>query len=355
MTGKFTATIVGVSVALVSLLGLPANAGGGGHGGGGHGGFSGGGHAGFSGGGHAGFSGGAHFGGAGRSYSGAGISHAAGSYGARHYSSGISTGRYGTGHYYPSGISTGRYGSYGQRYYVPRSSTGGQAYRSHPRSPSGTASRQLARSPNYSGSYYVPRDQSRIDSRTIPGRYWERTGVAAKRTPTTVDRRRPENSWSRQNLANSHRLDPQTTERMRNWQGRTPAFSDAKRNHEQHWGDRHHHGHNWWRHHCDAIVLVGWGFWGWYDGWWYPAWGYDPYYSYYDYNGPIYGYDGLQPDEIIADVQAALQQLGYYPYAVDGVLGSLTQAAIANYQRDYGLSVTGAVDPQTVRSLGLSG
>ena len=138
---------------------------------------------------------------------------------------------------------------------------------------------------------------------------------------------------------------------MRNWQGRTPGFADAKRNHEEHWG--HHHDHDWWHHHCNAIVLVGGGFWGWYDGWWYPAWGYDPYYSYYDYNGPIYGYDGLQPDEVIANVQAALQQLGYFPYAVDGVLGPLTEAAIANYQRDYGLSVTGAIDPPTVRSLGL--
>ena len=38
-------------------------------------------------------------------------------YGARHYSSGISTGRYGS------------YRGYGQRHYAPRSSTGGQVYR----------------------------------------------------------------------------------------------------------------------------------------------------------------------------------------------------------------------------------
>jgi hypothetical protein len=141
---------------------------------------------------------------------------------------------------------------------------------------------------------------------------------------------------------------------LRNWQGRASGYTDAKHNNQKHWRDRHHHDHDWWHHHCDAIVLVGWGFWGWYDGWWYPAWGYDPYYSDYDYNGPIYGYDGLQPDEIIADVQAALQQLGYYSYAVDGVLGPATESAIANYQRDHGLSVTGAIDPLTVRSLGLS-
>jgi Putative peptidoglycan binding domain len=164
---------------------------------------------------------------------------------------------------------------------------------------------------------------------------------------------RPGSTRARQNLPNSHRLDPQTKEGLRNWHGRTPGWSDAKRNHQAHWRDRHHHHHDWWKNHSNAIILVGWGYWGWYDGWWYPAWGYDPYYSYYDYNGPIYGYDGLQPDEIIADVQAALQQLGYYPYEIDGVLGPLTEAAIANYQRDYGLSVTGAIDPPTVRSLGL--
>lgn len=32
----------------------------------------------------------------------------------------------------------------------------------------------------------------------------------------------------------------------------------------------------------------------------------------------IYGYDGLPPDQEIANVQGALQRLGYYQYAVDG-------------------------------------
>lgn len=164
---------------------------------------------------------------------------------------------------------------------------------------------------------------------------------------------RPGSTWSKQNLSSKQRLDPQTQQRLRNWQGKASGWNDAKHNNEDHWRNRHHRDHDWWNHHCDAIVLVGWGFWGWYDGWWYPAWGYDPDYSYYDYNGPIYGYDGLQPDQIIADIQAVLQQLGYYQYAVDGVFGPLTEAAIANYQRDYGLSVTGAIDQPTVRSLGL--
>jgi hypothetical protein len=161
-------------------------------------------------------------------------------------------------------------------------------------------------------------------------------------------------TWSRQNVANKQRLDPQTKERLRNWQGKPSGWNDAKHKNHEHWRDRHHHDHDWWKHHCDVIVLVDSGYWGWWDGWWYPAWGYDPYYSYYDYNGPIYGYDGLQPREVIANVQAALQQLGYYSYAVDGVLGPATETALGNYQRDYGLPVTGAIDPATVRSLGLS-
>jgi putative peptidoglycan binding protein len=324
MKTLFTSTIVGLSIGLLSLVVVPAY-GGGGRGGGG------GGHAGFSGGGHAGFSGGARGASVARGYSGAGISRGTGAYAPRSY---------------PSGISTGRYSGYRQRYSAPRTSTGGQVYSSTARPQSRTASKQFARSPRYSGSYYVPQDRSKFgfaNRDTLQ----QRPGVNAKGATL------PNQAWSRQNAANRQRLDPQTKERLRSWQGTAPGYADAKRHHQEHWRDRHHHDHDWWRHNCEAIVFIGGGFWSWYDGWWYPAWGYDPYYSYYDYNGPIYGYDGLQPDEVIADVQAALQQLGYYAYAIDGVLGPATEAAIANYQRDYGLSATGAIDPPTVRSLGL--
>ena len=328
MKRKFLTFVAGVFLASLSVVGPSAYA-------------RGGGHAGFSGGGHASFGGGVRASGVSSGYSGAGISRSGGSYGARHYSSGISTGRYGTYRNY------GSYGGYGQRYYSPRTSAGNPTYRSSHSSQSRTASRQFARSPKYSGSYYVPRDQSATGFARKPG-IQQRSGTTAKGAT------RPDRAWSRQNAANRQRLDPQTTQRLRNWQGKAPGYADARRHHQEHWQHRKHHDHDWWRHNCDAIVFVGGGFWGWYDGWWYPAWGYDPYYSVYDYNGPIYGYDGLQPDEVIANVQMELQQLGYYPYAVDGVLGSATEAAIANYQRDYGLPVTGAIDPVTVRSLGLS-
>jgi len=340
MKSKLISAIVGLGVALLSVVGVPAYARGG-HGGGGHGGVSGGGRAG-------GFSGGARFGGVGRSYSGSEITRGFSNYGVGRYSRPPNySGSHGARNYSPA-ISTGRYGSYGQRYYSPRTTTGRQLSGSKARSQNRTASKQFAPSPNYSGSYYVPRNQSGTNFAQKP-RIQQRAGTNAK------DATRVDSSWSRQNVANRHRLDRQTTERLRNWQGKAPGYGDAKRHHQEHWRDRHHHDRDWWRHHCNAIVLVGWGYWGWYNGWWYPAWGYDPYYAYYDYNGPIYGYDGLQPDEVITDVQTALQQLGYYPYAVDGVLGPATEAAIANFQRDYGLTITGAIDQPTVRSLGLGG
>ncbi|HEY4285028.1 MAG TPA: peptidoglycan-binding domain-containing protein [Chthoniobacterales bacterium] len=167
---------------------------------------------------------------------------------------------------------------------------------------------------------------------------------------TTPDGKVRTQTWSRNNPKNKARFDSQTQEKLRNWQGRTSDVVEARqRSNACH---NHHHGHDWWRHHCDTIIFADWGWWGWWDGWWYPAWGYDPS-SYYPYDGPIYGYDGLPPDEIIAGVQSELQRLGYYPYAPDGVLGPLTQNALNRYQRDHRLPITGTIDQTTMGSLGL--
>ena len=81
--------------------------------------------------------------------------------------------------------------------------------------------------------------------------------------------------------------------------------------------------------------------------------GADPLNSYYDYDGPIYTYSNLLPDEVIANVQTALQDAGYYFGAVTGSLNVETRAALANFQRDYGLPITGAIDEPTVETLGL--
>jgi hypothetical protein len=126
----------------------------------------------------------------------------------------------------------------------------------------------------------------------------------------------------------------------------TMNFTDACRRH------RDQHDRNWWRNHCHTIILIGGGFYAWDLGYWYPAYGYDSYYSNYAYDGPIYGYDGLPPDQIIANVQYALQQLGYFSEAVDGVLGPVTRAAIEDYQVENNLPVTGAIDRPFLVSLG---
>ena len=126
------------------------------------------------------------------------------------------------------------------------------------------------------------------------------------------------------------------------------SFSDALRCHRQEW-----HDCNWWRQHFTTIVFVSSGYF-FLDGcYWYPALGYDPLSSNYDYDGPIYTYGNLLPDETIANVQVTLQQAGYYEGSITGSLDVQTRAALANYQRDQGLPITGAIDQPTVQSLGL--
>jgi hypothetical protein len=131
-----------------------------------------------------------------------------------------------------------------------------------------------------------------------------------------------------------------------NWQGqRYQAF----RTYRSQWHDR-----GWWGGRYSRIGLFGGGYYYWDNGFWYPAWGYDPGYSYYPYDGPIYGYNNLPPDQVVANVQSALQEQGYYHGEVDGLLGPLTRAAIADYQRDHGLYITSAVDEPTLASLGMT-
>jgi hypothetical protein len=134
-------------------------------------------------------------------------------------------------------------------------------------------------------------------------------------------------------------------EGSQNWQGTDYA---AFRDYSSEWHDR-----NWWDSRYKPIALISGGWYYWNAGFWYPAWGYDPANSYYPYDGPIYGHKNLPPDQVIANVQSALQQEGYYHGEVDGLLGPVTRGAIADYQRDHGLNITSAIDQPTLESLGL--
>ena len=117
------------------------------------------------------------------------------------------------------------------------------------------------------------------------------------------------------------------------------------------------HDHWWWRGHYNDITFVGGSYWGgywyWDGGYWFPAWGYEPAYLGYLYDGPIYAYANLPPDQVVINVQEALQDQGYYAGDVDGQLGEQTRDALAAYQRDHSLEVTAAIDEPTVQALGL--
>jgi hypothetical protein len=115
------------------------------------------------------------------------------------------------------------------------------------------------------------------------------------------------------------------------------------------------HDEGWYRSHYTRVELIGGGYYFWNAGYWYPAWGYSPSAQYYAYDGPIYvGQRAQPPDQVIADVQAELQQMGYYSGEVDGLLGPLTRDALTAYQADQGLATTAAIDEPTLDSLGMA-
>jgi hypothetical protein len=125
------------------------------------------------------------------------------------------------------------------------------------------------------------------------------------------------------------------------------ARYEVFRNYRPEWHDR-----DWWRSHYSRIVFGVGGWYYWNASYWFPAWGYDPN-AYYAYDGPIYSHNDLPPDQVVANVQEALQQQGHYKGEVDGLLGLPTRAAIADYQRDRGLYTTSAIDRPTSQSLGM--
>jgi hypothetical protein len=114
------------------------------------------------------------------------------------------------------------------------------------------------------------------------------------------------------------------------------------------------HDQFWWTSHHSHIVFVFGAPYYWDTGYWYPCWGYYPSAAYY-FDGPIYAsspeYD---PGQVVANVQSALQEQGYYQGEIDGILGPQTRAALAEYQSAQGIEPTGAVDEPTLETLGMA-
>lgn len=65
------------------------------------------------------------------------------------------------------------------------------------------------------------------------------------------------------------------------------------------------------------------------------------------YDGPAY------PFAVRLAVQRELARRGYYAGAIDGVIGPLTRQAIARFQVEHQLAVTGVIDGTLLVALGL--
>ena len=177
------------------------------------------------------------------------------------------------------------------------------------------------------------------------------TGKTAKGKTAQVKPVKPQhfNLAKQPNTAKAPRVKFQQGRRIagsQNWQGQQYTVF---RNYKSEWHDQ-----NWWRgHYRNNITFVFGAPYYWNAGYWFPAWGYNPN-AYYAWDGPIYAYNRLPPDQVIANVQAALQQQGYYRGEVDGLIGPLTRGAIADYQRNHGLYTTSTIDQPTLQSLGMT-
>jgi hypothetical protein len=98
----------------------------------------------------------------------------------------------------------------------------------------------------------------------------------------------------------------------------------------------------------------------WYGNGWFivDPWPYygDPDYGYYD-SAPaytVYGDSDVSSNAPTSvQVQQELSRLGYYHGPIDGIIGPGTRSAIAGYQRDNGLHVTGTINSKLLDSLDL--
>ncbi len=172
----------------------------------------------------------------------------------------------------------------------------------------------------------------------------QNAGIARARN---FNRNKSNASNGNRSFAFNRRSDVRVTNNWRGDRFRGEQYA-AFRNYNRQW-----HNRDWWRHHHSRIVFYFGAPYYWSSGYWYPAWGYYPDYV-YAYDGPIYGYNGLSPEQVAVNVQLQLQQEGYYAGPIDGIIGPMTRQALAAYQADHGLAITSAVDEPTLETLGLS-
>lgn len=66
-----------------------------------------------------------------------------------------------------------------------------------------------------------------------------------------------------------------------------------------------------------------------------------------------YSRQSYRSNSVDAEVQGALARQGYYQGSIDGAIGPQSRRAIARYQQDRGLQVTGTITSSLLRSLGI--
>lgn len=233
----------------------------------------------------------------------------------------------------------------------------GQRFSSaHLHSPSATAFRPY---------YVTPNAHASIRSRQIARENTGRSSSIAR----SSNRNRTISNVSR---ARNRQVENRNATLRADW--RKHVFAERSANWQRNWDRRSDH---WWNgHRCHFVngswVIFDLGFYPW-DTFWYPYGNYYYGYGYYPYS---YGYDpgyydsyGYQDenyyganngdvtvqsaDSIVANAQEELAQQGYYHGEIDGILGPETSRAIARFQSNQGLRVTGVLTRDTVDALGL--
>jgi hypothetical protein len=330
-------------------------------------------------------------------------------------SAGPHTGGFGGGHFGGGGDFGGSHFSGGGIRAAPGFSGGarfGSGYRAAPAFHGGG----FRAAPDFrsSGAYFTGRNNSGLNG--APRSYYRRGGVPSVRSPGfTASGNRSLTSNTRRAPAISGRPNPGGSLTTQNTRGsnsqvaaanrqpnragsiagrnqpsgartstaanrqsflRNHAFARHDSNWHHDWDKRHaHFDHN------RVFVFVNGFWWGLYPSDYYPYASGDYPYDYngsypddysgypYDYYGGYYPYDDYQDNNdndstntasdqygnnvTISAVQSGLAKLRYYRGAIDGVEGDETQAALARYQQDRDLSVTGTLSPDTLQSLGL--
>lgn len=187
----------------------------------------------------------------------------------------------------------------------------------------------------------------------------ERRAAAARQQLATDDMRRRADLARRSNELEQNRAIAEARRDRRDDDRRDRDWSDDDRRRWGRWdNDDRRRGWERYRYYrAPSWVYRNWdrgrSYWWndhryhWYGGNWVII---DPGYAYVEsYSTPT-----LIGSNLILEVQSELIAAGYDPGVADGVMGPMTRNAIAQYQADRGLPITGIIDNTLLASLGIS-